>query len=60
MKIHEKRGLLIFQIPDLQVYTIGTLLIGRILLRRVFLGPKNRPIRGVPVQLLFIVYTWTI
>ena len=44
LQILQKRGLLISEIPDLQVYTIKTLLIGRF-----FLGPKNRPIRGVPV-----------
>ena len=50
MKISKKRGLLISQIPDLQVYTIKTLLIGRF-----FLGPKNRPIRGVNVLLNSLV-----
>ena len=44
MKISEKRGLLISQIPNVRVYTIKNPLIGR-----VFLGPKNRPIREVPV-----------
>ena len=43
---YEKRGLLDSEIPDLGVYTIKTPLIGRI---SIFLVPKNRPIRGLPV-----------
>ena len=50
LKIGKKGGLLNSQIPDLQVYTIKTLLIGRISIKTVFSGPKNHPIRGVPVQ----------
>jgi hypothetical protein len=36
MKIREKRGLLISQIPDLQVYTIKSPLIGRISIKTGF------------------------
>ena len=36
MKISEKRGLLISQIPNLQVYTIKTPLIGRISIKTGF------------------------
>ena len=49
MKYCKKGGLLISEIPDLQVYTIKTSLIGRISIKTVFFGPKNLPIRGVPV-----------
>ena len=40
----KKGGLLNSEIPDLGTYTIKTPLIGRI-----FIGPKNRPIRGPSV-----------
>ena len=35
-KLQKKGGLLISEIPDLQVYTIKTLLIGRISIKTVF------------------------
>ena len=38
------------KIPDLQVYTIKTPLIGRISIKTGFLGPQNRSIWGVPVH----------
>ena len=44
MKKSKKKGTFVSEIPNLQVYTIKTLLIGRI-----SIGPINRPIRGVPV-----------
>ena len=46
----KKRGLLNLRIPNLQVYIIKTPLIGRISIKTFFLGPKIRPIRGVPVS----------
>jgi hypothetical protein len=46
----QKRGLLISEIPDLQVYTVKTPLIGWISIKTVFFGSKNRPIRGVPAS----------
>ena len=37
------------EIPDLQVYTIKTPLIGQISIKMFFSWSQNRPIRGVPV-----------
>ena len=34
------------------MYTVKTPLIRRISIKTVFLGPKNRPIRGPPVKVL--------
>ena len=48
-KLQKKGGLLISEMPDLQVYTVKTLLIGRFSIKTVFSWSQNRPIRGVPV-----------
>ena len=49
-KLQKKGGLLISEIPDLQIYTIKTLLINGFQLRGFFLGPKNNMIREMRLR----------